>query len=87
MIDDCDALECPDRGMFFIEFSEGAGMDFAGVYCNKHTAAMRAGWNPFEEYGMGPVKILVVRTLARQLELAAEARAFQFPPYGTMWTA
>lgn len=79
MVDECGALECPDPGLFWIEFTEGEGLDYAGVYCNKHTSAMRAGWNPFEEYGLGKVTILAVRTLARQLELAAEARAVQFP--------
>lgn len=82
MTSECDSLDCPDPALFFVEFSEGDGLDYAGAYCNKHTSAMRAGWNPFEEYGAGKVKIDAVRTLARQMQLAAEARAFQFPPYG-----
>lgn len=81
----CDITHCGDRQAFWIEWSEEGcpeSLDeidgqhfgnFAGLYCNRHTAAMRAGWSPFEEYGSRPT-ITLIRTAERHKLLCEEAR-------------
>lgn len=60
----CDVTFCGDRQAFWIEWSECEdgyiGM-FAGLYCNGHTSAIRAGWSPFDPFGSPPIVTLIRR--------------------------
>lgn len=58
----CDVTDCPDPLAFYVEWDEvevGQLAQFAGLYCTGHTAAIRAGWSPFEEWGSTPLVRLV----------------------------
>jgi hypothetical protein len=60
----CDVTFCLDRQAFWVEWSEsqnGYIGNFAGLYCNRHTSAIRAGWSPFEEFGTTPTVTLIRR--------------------------
>jgi hypothetical protein len=51
---------CRVRVAYLVEWDED-GMEFGSFLCDRHTAAIRAGISPFEEYGTHPV-ITRIRT-------------------------
>lgn len=61
-IDTCDwhaeDTPCKSQPAFLVEWDEG-GLEFADFLCDRHTQAMRAGANPFDELGSPPVIVKV----------------------------
>jgi hypothetical protein len=74
----CDFTHCGDRAAYYIEWDEQNSqvLQFGGLYCNPHTAAMRAGWSPFEEWGTTPM-IRLVRTYATHRALCEASYAVE----------
>lgn len=71
----CDVVFCGDQQAFWIEWNEfenGYIGKFAGLYCNRHTSAIRAGWSPFEEYGSRPT-VELLRTAAAHQAMCEQA--------------
>jgi hypothetical protein len=73
----CDFTDCQDPMAFYVEWDESERVhmgQFAGLYCNAHTAAIRAGLSPFEEWGSVPT-VRLVRTVATHRAMCEAARA------------
>lgn len=61
-IDACDWRAddhpCGSQAAYLVEWDED-GLEFADFLCDRHTAAIRAGASPFEEFGAQPTIVKV----------------------------